>query len=623
MMKKDISKPQETYQNAAAANFYDSTSNTYVRSQGGRESYEAFRPAEIIPDCRTQQDQQKIMLMADAFYKRNGVVRSIVDLQVDLAIDGLSIHATEDSTQIFYDSWSKRADIFDRVEQFARWYLKSNNVVLQRKYGKFRGNKIPIRYFFYNPGNIELIGDFYGTMAEKLRYGIKIPSTSNGHKRTPTTEIEKQVYSTYPKEVRDAIENKTGNGNPTFIPLPENDVYVAYCKKDDTSIWAVPTLYSIFDDLLYNQKVKTAKITMLDGASCPTALWRLGDHKNQLMPSPVLGQKLAGITQANTNGGKREIIWDSAIDYQEFFPPIDKIAAFEERIEPILFGLGIQLYKDGSAENGKPIGLKDFISRIINCRIAIAKWLDSEFTIIRKATGFRNNPTVTFNNSNLFDEKIYWNIIRDLVDRNILSDDRMRELLKEDSSVERARIDEDEALRTKEEMPQKASPFHNPLLLMQQKHEIKKIQSENMAKEKQSGKSGGRPVGSRDKTPRVVRANTVNIVQASKIYDRVDKLVQSTLMESFGVKDARQLTNEQKKEIFDAKCLLYPTVNPELIDADDETIAACLDSFVPSISLSFAELFKQYSENSGISKLTNEELKIILVACYCESWNKL
>lgn len=612
---------EPSYTAEASVDFYNSSNNSYVRSQGGREAYEQFRPNEVIPDCKTQDDQRKIMAMSNNFYKRNGIVRSVIDLQSEIAVAGLSLMSNDATTAAFYQAWEKRVGLRDRAEQFARWYLRCNNVVVHRRYGKLKRGKVPVNYFFYDPSTIEAIGGFYGTMGDVKLYGIKVPVHTYANKKLPTNGDEKSVFDSYPIEIQKMLKGQSDTNSPTYIKLKPEDIYVGHYKKDDTLVWAVPFLYSLFDDLFYNQKLKLTKITMLDGCAAPVALWKLGDHKEGLMPSPALGVKLLDIEQSNTGGGKKTFIWDSAVSYEEFYPPIDKIAGYDEKIDPILWGLGIQVYKSSSTTGSLPVGLKDFIARIKSCREAISVWLETEFDIIRKTMGFRKNPSIVFDYADLYDDKIYWNFIKELVDRNVISDDRVREMINENSEIERYRIAQDEAKRNKEEMPQKASPFHNPLLKMQQEHELKKIQSENLVKEKPSGKPGGRPVGSRDKMPRVVRASVVNPVVAMKIYDRVDKMTQSVMMKEFDITDARQLTNEQKKNIFDAKMVLYASVHPTQ-ELTDEALAACLDSSVPSVFDRFFELFEQYSANSGINKFTNDELKFILVQCYCEAWNE-
>lgn len=620
----------------ADAQFYDGSKNISVRSPTSRDVYNSFRPNEAIPNNRTQNDLQDIMLACNDVYKKVGVVRSVIDMMSEFAVDGLDICHEDEGQNKFWQAWAKKIKLRKTAERFSSWFLKAGNVVVRREYAVLEGNdirelkrtiaapvpfkagRIPIQYKFYNPATIDVVGDFVGTIPDKQMYAIKIPMSNFQAFSRPRNELEREVYDSLPKEIKDAIEGKNFQGT-YYVPIPADKVYVDSYKKDDSELWGTSFLYSILNDIYYLDKLKLAKISALDGVINAIRIWKLGDHKEKLYPSPAMGAKLANILAQHTGGGAIDIIWDSAIELQESYPPLGEFINTEENLNSILLGLGVpEVLIGGTSDKNiqvSQVGLKTILKRVECTREAIIQWLETEIDIIHQNMGFTSRPTIKFNYADFYDDKVYFDLIKEFTDRNIISNSRALEIIKENPEIESAQIQKEQEQRKAKELPPKAGPFHNPQLQEQQKFELAKLNSSNMSKENLSDKKNGRPFNSKDTVPRKQRS--ISVLVASQIHDYVDEFVNKIMMQHYNIKDSRQLTAEHKSEMENAKIRILPLISPQN-ELNDESIAKAFEN-----KRGPADLFVEYYNNSlksCIDKLTNDQKRLLKIDAYINAW---
>ena len=542
----------------AQAGFYsDIDPGVSVRPGYGRENYEALRPNERIPNPVTQQDYRNIMVMCRMAYEKVGVIRSTVDMMSEFGAEGIEIIHPDAGPNKFYQSWSKRVNLKDRAERFLSWFYKSGNTVVRRKFGKVEGSlasprtnfepgRIPLEYVFYDPSTVDAIGgDLAGLSSDKI-YALRVPIGNLMASSNPKNPLEKEVFDGLPQEIKDAIQGRTSTAGVALIRIPNDKVYICHYKKDDSEIWGKSFIYSILEDVFYNNKLKLAKTSALDGWYNVIRLWKVGDHTQtpRIFPSAQEMARLSSVLQQNTGGGAADILWHSAIDLQEFYPPIEKLQNFEENIDAILLGLGVPKgLVGGEAAGGVTlnyIGLKNLLKRLEAGRRALTHWLEKEVDIIQEAMGFRTRPFIKFSIADLYDEKTYYDILIQLVDRGVLSDETMLDRIKEITPIERKKIKKEIEMRDEEKLYPKASPFFSPESQNQRDHEVKTIKmqgeiekekiaikpktnSNNVSKNKGvSVKKAGRPSGTRDSTKRVRRPNrpakaSSYLIQANKI----------------------------------------------------------------------------------------------------------
>lgn len=662
------SVPRRGY--SAQASYFNTDPGISVRPPMTREAYEYFRPNERVPIATTQESYRTIMVLCRMAYERVGVIRSVVDMMSEFGADGIEVIHPDEGPNNFYKAWQKRVRLTDRTERFLSWFYKSGNVVIRRKFGKIPNRdmnkvqkiltnvgdtpgtgRIPLDYTFYDPATIELVGGSIGAISPKKIYALRVPLTFFDGIRNPRNELEQEVYDAMPPEIQDAIQGKTSNGL-YYMPIPEDKIHVAYYKKDDSDIWGKSFIYSILDDVFYNDKLKLAKTAGLDGWANVIRLWTLGDHTTPVpvKADPDAGSKLASILEQNTGGGSADIIWDSAIKLQEFYPPLDKLVNFTENLDSILLGLGVPdnlvggTTKSGSSSSINWLGLKNLIKRLETGRRAVTEWLEAEIDIIQKEMGFRNRPIIRFSNSDLHDEATYFQLLVSLIDRNVISDQTVLERINEFPEIEAVRIQQEKAMKEQGTMPEKASPFHKPDLQQQQQHEMDKIKLQTKLSQDNSGGSGnnssniqkehrvpkksenGRPSGSKDTTKRSrtpnkkIKASSFDelFIEGAKVYDRVDAFIKEHALTVYNVSNIRQLTSAQDDELDKIRATLMIHIEP-FSELNNENFAKAAE-----IKDGPLEEFNQYYQDSlnniGLEKITNDQKKLLRIKAYANAW---
>jgi hypothetical protein len=648
--------------NLSSAGFYTNIDpGISVRPPMDRNTYEYFRPNESIPDGNTQEDDRRIMSLCKAAYQRVGVIKSVVDMMSEFAAEGIEILHPDEEPNTFYKAWSKRINIEDRAERFLNWLYKSGNVAVRRNYGtiptadlrklskelndipsNYDGGRIPLEYLFYDPSTLELIGGRVGALSNRKIYAIRInPSLLDGI-RSPRNDLERQVYNAIPQEVKNALEGKNLLNSMMLVPLPEDKVFIGHYKKDDSDVWAKSFIYSILDDIFYNDKLKLAKTSALDGWYNVIRLWKLGDHVHNIQAAPDAGLKLESILQANTGGGASDIIWSSDISLEEFYPPIEKLVNFEENMHAILLGLGVPEGLVGGKAQGSAgmtsnyLGLKNLIKRLEAGRREVIRWLDGEIDIIQKELKFKKRPVIRFSNNDLHDERTYYNLLVQLLDRNVISDQTVLERIDEIPEIEISRIQKETALRDTDQIPDKAGPYHRPDLELQQKHELKKIRlqqelinentdnSNNLMKKVPKREKLGRPSNSPDKVTRKRSPNKVKsprgavLIEASRIYNIIDSFLRKNALHVYSVDNIRKLSAAQEIEIDQLRLIYLGMIDPFTLN-DENDILSLSEDYINS---EFEEYYKTLLSEASSESLNANDKYILRINAYADFWSE-
>lgn len=588
------------------------------RPDFNRKHFEALKKSHAIP-----QKHEDIMRTARNAYETVGVVKSVVDLMVEIAIDGFRFVHEDEAVQSIYEAWSDKINLPQSIEQFANYFCVEGNVAVRRKMGTFnlkrKKSKMQIGHVFYDPAAIDLIGGEIALFAGKKNYGLVVNSKFLSRLINDRTYGE-DLISQLPAELKTflndrnnlkKIRNAAGGG--IIIPIESDKLYVAYNKKRDCDIWSKGPLYSILNDILYLEKLRLAKIAALDGWKNNVRIWKLGDHTHEILPSTGAFGKLASILKNNTSGTV-DIIWDSMIDMKEFYPPVEKLGDFNENYESVLIGLGVpRSLVGGSAEsggiNGMYIGLKNLLKRVAGVRRAILDWINTEIEIFKENTGVIHSPKIVFAVNNLFDEQAYIKLLMDMYDRNMISDRSVLEKFGEHFNIERIRTKEENDERNGGGMAPKAGPFYQPIIPKQNQDynkDVKILEDELKDSSPQDTNNNknptppdgrpGRPPGSKDSNKRVrrFRSRSEHILLANNIIARLDELLDKPYLNSCNVANKRQLTSDQKEKLDLTKMQLLASMNSDKFDVDGLNID-------PQRVAVFTEIYKDYVTNFGKS----------------------
>lgn len=594
-------------------------SSTNKRAGFNRHDFDVDRPNDRLPT-----DHKEIVAACQSVYRRVGMVRNIIDLMTDFAAEGLTLHHTVKTQERFFQEWAKRVDLQGRAHDFMKLLMRDANVIVRRKNAfitkpatkemtkgdltvvetkvtdkleKIKTTKktanrreIPWRYTFLSPTMIEKIGGEVGKFFGSDALGLRIPASLLNSIKNPKTDAERDWIKNLPPQ----IQRKKLSANLIYA-LDMDEIYVDYYKKDDWEDWGTPFLYGVLEDIMFKEKMRLADMAALDGVINVVRLWKLGKSDQQITPAPAIVDRLIGILQSNTGGGVMDLVWDDMIDLEVFYPPIDKILGAEKYISvngDIVRGLGIPDSLVGGSDLGTRnaqsafVQLKTLVERLEYVRSRAIKWMQGEMRLVADAMGFKKTAEIGFGNMSLRDEVAEKQLMVQLLDRNVVSSERVAEVFGVEYVIELERLKSEQEFRMENPgVAERSDPYNRPFSVMERQNDldikIEKVKQgfqrdskfpnkggDNMSGDqpKNEGKNPpGRPRNTKDTTVRDERTtktlSTLNVVAAG-FMDQIDELIDSTYLKQEGIKNMRSLTKAQRIELERTKRGLLSVLQP-------------------------------------------------------------
>lgn len=574
-------------------------------------------------------------------YLRYGIIRNVVDSLTDFVLEDMKIIHPNPSAQKFLTIWKDKVDMQNVVSEFARHFLIDHNVVIKRHTAKitraaqkdwvdkvvasdmngidtitkqsewFRRREIPTRYEFLNIALLDWVVD------------------GNGKKRLAYNVTPSQLRTIKQGINRGTIVNMSQPGLQAPQYLDEKRTIVYHNKKDSWDDWSVPFLYSILTELFYKDKLREADISALNATINVIRLWKLGDHTQGIFPDgsiDTLDEILAGMSE---NGSAPiDIIWDSMIDMEAYYPPLDKILGPEKYTQvdkDILTGLGVPeilLGGQGGKFSNSYIQLKSVIERLKYVQKAIKSFLYNELKIICKTMGFAKMPLVRFGQMNLDNEEMNRRLVLNLLDRNIVSVESVLDAYGYDFFIETERIKREEKKLEKAGIVRtSAVPIPtNPEEEGEEPSNNKNDDDNNNRRQtsperKQTNRQGGRPQGRSDTRPRKrrnfnIRTTAELAVHADDILAEIDNDIVPGWLQDHQIESLRKITKEQKQELEIAKLAVFSASTPN-------GLAETEDTFEPEL---FAEL--QNCKKNWVKTHEKEPTQNQLRQLYIQTWAK-
>ena len=550
--------------------YLDIETNKSVRPGFGPSDYYAFRSEEQVPVR-----QKRIIKMCMDAYDKVGIVRNIIDLMGDFGSQGVNIVHESKSVEKFFKQWFKKCEGKERSERFLNNLYRTGQVFLYRSYANItpeitkyirsvgqdiavevpniEKSTIPWRYNFFNPLTIDMKDGGISLFLGRKNFEITATSFFDNFK---DGAIPAKVLETLPPSLKSRI--KKGDKK---IPLDTDRLHVAYYKKDDWQQWAHPLTYAILDDIIMLEKMRLADLSALDGAISNIRLWTIGSLDHKILPNKNAINKLRNILASNVGGGTMELVWGPELTYSESNSQVYKFLGSEKYqsvLNSIYAGLGVPPTLTGIAGNGGGftnnfISLKTLVERLQYGRDQLVKFWEKELEIVRRAMGFRKSAHIVFDQMSLSDEAAEKNLLIQLADRDIISQETILERFKEVPSVEKVRLKREQKDRHNDSHPDKAGPFHNA----NHKQELEKMDKQaKISKEEEKSKEvkdNGRPPLKKDNGPRKKRVETPKstpgladmIVWASDAFESISKNLNQAFLSINSKTNMRQLTKSQ------------------------------------------------------------------------------
>ena len=605
--------------------YIDVEPNRSVRTGFLRGDYDAFRPGESVSS-----HQKRIIKMSMQAYDKVGIIRNVIDLMSDFASQGLTLVHPNKTIEKFYRKWFTQVNGVDRSERFLNYLYRCGNVIVKRRTAKLNPDKerelkrsggadieikdlkvkkreIPWVYDFLNPLAVD-IQNYGAQVVGKPEYLLNLSKyTYESLVKSSTTQ--KNIFKTLPNDLQRRLKN-----GDRKIPLDADKVGFYYYKKDDWLLWANPMIYAILDDINMLEKMKLADLAALDGAISNVRLWTVGDLDHKIIPTKAAINKLRDILASNVGGGTMDLVWGPELKFTESQSQVYKFLG-AEKYQPVLTsiyaGLGIPPTLTGASASGgytnNYVSLKTLIERLEYGREILCQFWRHEIDLIRKAMGFRFPAEIHFDSIVLSDEAATKQLLIQLADRDIISQETLLERFRELPGIERIRVRREERERSNDMgTPKKAGPYHNP----QHKEDMAKIaltkdvldseqylekvglppatQEENEVEVKdlipqqevkyEPSEPTGRPKFSRDVTKRKQKRvlprsgdPTTATLWAVGAQDKISEIVSPIALSHFNKKNARSLNKSEVDQLEYLKiCILtgmepYMEITPELV----------------------------------------------------------
>lgn len=618
---------------AAASRSSYNNITTYQSGRPGlqKSDYDYFRSSERVPT-----KSKEIISFARKSYRQIGLIRNSIDLMGDFACQGIRLVHPNPRIERFYNDWFSRVKGSFVSERFCNLLFREANVVIRMKTAKlnkskrlemqkavaeidmkadlkenlFRKGELPWQYNFLDPLLLDVVGGPLASMSGNYIYRMDIPKDLKrdlNKIKNSGSSTEKQMLKSIPKEFLDTTNSGKG------ILLPEDKTFTYFYKKDDWQVWADPMTYACFDDLILYEKLKLADKAALDGAVNKIRVWKLGSLDHKLAPTPTAANALGSILGANTGGGTMDIVWGPDIELLETGTDVQRFLG-EEKYRPTLMSiyscLGIPPTLTGtfgaSGTTNNFISLKTLTERLNYVRSILTEFWNYQVKAIQKSMGFRQAAQIEFDFTQLDDPATMMQLMVNLADRNIVSDEFIQRQIKAKPGIEEKRISNEAKKRGRGKMQEKVSPYH----AVDKDFSLEKIALQTgVASPSQVGleldpknpdeKTGlemrsspnspspkiednpspgepGRPKNSTDETPRerrrfkpAIKAKTE--LWAKKAQAKISKITNPILLERFEKRNMRSLSSQQTQEAekvkFEILCSLVPNseVNEEAI----------------------------------------------------------
>ncbi len=467
--------------------YSDLDTNTGGRPGLTRADYYYFRPDEEVPS-----QVKNVIRKAEDIYQRVGLVKNVIDLMADFAVQGIRPVHRNKRIERFYKQWFKKIGGKERSERFLNNLYKTGNIVINRQTAKLsikvtdslykavaspdliiqdvdgikvEKREVPWKYTFIDPYYVDVSGGSLASFVPNKTYQITLPPGLRKTINSPKTEAEKRIIESLPAEIIEAAKNRK-----PYLLDPDKTVVYHY-KKDDWQAWAFPMVYAIMDDIIVIEKLKLADMAALDGAISNIRIFKLGNLEHKIAPTKAATAKLAQILGNNVGGGTMDLVWGPDIELIESKTTVHQFLGegkYIPHLNSVYAGLGIPPTLTGTfgaaGTTNNFISLKTLTQRLQYGRDVIVDFWEKEMALVQKAMGFKYSAKIEFDRMDLSNEDSEKALLIQLADRNLISDEMLQNRFGFDPDMERTRLNRETRDRESNRMVRKSGPWYDPQL---------------------------------------------------------------------------------------------------------------------------------------------------------------
>ncbi|MDZ4785608.1 MAG: hypothetical protein SGJ02_05970, partial [bacterium] len=361
-------------------------------------------------------------------------------------------------------------------------------------------------------------------------------------------------------------------------------------------------------------------------------------------------EKVREVVLNNITAGTLDVFWGPELDFKESNTEVHKFLGpekYQHVMSMIYDGMGIPPSLAGGGGSGDSgftnnfISMKVLIEKLNYLRNKLTDFWTDEAKAVQKAMGFPSPAKLIFDDAILSDENQYQKLLIELYDRDIISLEGIRAEFNLQDDIETARLKKETRQRDKNKIPQKSSPYHQPMWKVNLESELVKeglldptifgIEAKKSeilkvkAPPKTPPKSNGRPTGTKDQTKRkakVVRPRTTaqsvieTQVWAKESIDKISDIITPSYVQSKEKAYARDLTNEEVDDLENIKLGIIIDHLPFSLVTEESILKSCANlidtSEIKSVRDSILERFIEKFNR----KPTIEDRRIAGAAAY-------
>ena len=391
-----------------------------------------------------------IHLCYTAFFNY-ALLRNTVKLLRDFSVSPIHVQTPNKKVKKFIETWFEAIGLNSFMKQFFLEYYRSGNVFIYKFDGKISedglnmlkqtyaaagevlavggktSSKVPIRYIILNPMQVYLqmgVNSPVGYVRMLSNYEIQ-------RLRDPQTEEDKQVLQSFPKNVRDQIK-QNGFSSYLYVPLDPNRLFPVFYDKMDYEPMAIPMAYPVLNDIEFKlelRRMDMALASTIERVILLVTTGRPADQFNQVPPKSNL-ENLQNIFRNQTIG--RVLVADYTTKAEWVIPDLSALLGagkYEQVDRDIKEGLASILSGDDKFANAS-IKVKIFIEGLKEGRRAfLENFLQPEVKKVCESMGFRNVPTLEFEEIRLEDEALMSRLYVEMAKLGLLTDEELNDAL--------------------------------------------------------------------------------------------------------------------------------------------------------------------------------------------------
>lgn len=395
-------------------------------------------------------DVREAVLLCQMAYYNIPIFRNTIDTMTELSNSTIYLKGGNDASKIFVEKWLEKIDIWGLCDRFFREYYRSGNVFIYRFSGDFTkadkakfnkvfgtqidvnkppvgldqsqtaeldtNEQIPLRYIMLNAADIRA-GD--NITFNNLSYFKVLTNSELIRLRNPKTEEDMAVIRNLGPEAIKQIKQ----GSVPLLPLDIKNLSIVFYNKQDYEPFAVPFGFPVLEDIDVKLEFKKQDAAINRTLEYAILLVTMGESPKDggvgMNPSSI-----ATVKEMFENESIKKVLvgdWTMKADWK--IPELDKVLGvfkYEQLDKDIKEGLGIIVTGDDKFANSQT-KVEIFVERLKKGRKAFKTFLMEEIRSLCKNVGFKNYPTVEFEEINLKNEIEFTKLYTQLCTLGILT----------------------------------------------------------------------------------------------------------------------------------------------------------------------------------------------------------